>query len=211
MKLFFAITITVFLLLSCNDKPAKKSETIIIPPPATSVTKRTKNPYVTLDQSPMDISYLPSNYPMLRMKQQDSMPLIARVIYSRPHKKGRKIFGDEAECVCKYGIPWRLGANEATEIEFFQDVKLMNTPVKKGRYIMYCIPYAEKWIIKLNTRIFSWGLHIDPSDNTATIEIPVQHQSPPVEDFTILFEELKNNKSMILVWDSVKVVVPIQL
>ena len=41
-------------------------------------------------------------------------PLAARVVYSRPKKEGRTIFGGLVE----YGQVWRLGANEATEIEF---------------------------------------------------------------------------------------------
>jgi hypothetical protein len=46
---------------------------------------------------------------------------VARLIYSRPTKNGRVIFGDLLE----YGKVWRLGANEATEIEFFNMLKSM--------------------------------------------------------------------------------------
>ena len=53
-----------------------------------------------------------------------------RVTYARPQKKGRKIFGE----LLKYGERWRLGANETTEITFFNDVTINGTKVRKGKY-----------------------------------------------------------------------------
>jgi len=80
----------------------------------------------------MDMSYYPNGYPVLKIQDKITEPLIARVIYSRPQKNGRVIFGELLE----YGKVWRLGANEATEIEFFKDVKNNNKKKKKGRYTM---------------------------------------------------------------------------
>src|SRR4051812_19722113 len=93
-----------------------------------------------LDKSPMDMSYYPSGYPLLKIQDKITEPLISRIIYSRPQKNGRVIFGELIE----YGKVWRLGANEATEIEFYQNVKINNTKIKKGRYTLYAIPYADK-------------------------------------------------------------------
>src|SRR5215203_4768715 len=81
-----------------------------------SVPKDMTNPYAPVDVSPMDLSYLPADYPKMSAKK---MP-VARVMYSRPHKQGRKIFGS----LLKFEEAWRLGANEATEIEFFQPVRI---------------------------------------------------------------------------------------
>src|SRR6188768_1347381 len=99
-----------------------------------------------VDKSPMDMSYYPNGYPVLKIQDKATEPLVARVIFSRPAKNGRTIFGELLE----YGKVWRLGANEATEIEFFQNVKIGTTKIKKGRYTMYCIPFAEKWTIIIN-------------------------------------------------------------
>src|SRR4051812_32147749 len=85
-----------------------------------------------LDKSPMDESYCPDNYPLLKIQDKLTDPLLARVIYSRPQKNGRIIFGGLIE----YGKVWRLGANEATEIEFFQNVKMGDAKIKKGRYTL---------------------------------------------------------------------------
>src|SRR5689334_17635528 len=79
---------------------------------------QTKLPPV--DKSPMDMSYYPNGYPVLKIQDKLTEPLVARVIFSRPQKNGRPIFGELLE----YGQVWRLGANEATEIEFFTPVKI---------------------------------------------------------------------------------------
>jgi len=47
-----------------------------------------------LDKSPMDMCYYPVNYPILKMQHKTDAPLIARVIYGRPQKNDRSIFGD---------------------------------------------------------------------------------------------------------------------
>ena len=46
---------------------------------------------VELDASPMDLSYYPANYPVLKVKEKAKDPLLSRVFYGRPAKNGRKI------------------------------------------------------------------------------------------------------------------------
>ena len=69
----------------------------------------------SLDKSPMDVSYYPAGYALLKIQDKVMEPLAIRLIYSRPQLNGRKVFGELQE----YGQVWRIGANEATEIEFF--------------------------------------------------------------------------------------------
>ena len=116
-----------------------------------SFSQSTKLPEV--DKSPMDVSYYPNNYPILKIQNKAAEPLAARILYSRPQKQGRKVFGELVE----YGKVWRLGANEATEIEFFRDVNIAGNIITKGRYIIYCIPHEDKWTIKLNSNLYGKG------------------------------------------------------
>ncbi len=46
-----------------------------------------------LDKSPMDMSYYPAGYPVQKIQNKITEPLALRVIYSRPQKAGREIFG----------------------------------------------------------------------------------------------------------------------
>ncbi|MGG9964354.1 DUF2911 domain-containing protein [Ferruginibacter sp. SUN106] len=169
------------------------------------------NPYAAVDKSPMDISYYPVNYPMQLMSGNDSAALVARVIYSRPQKNGRTIFGNESppKYVQQYGTYWRLGANEATEIEFFKPVTINDKKIAKGRYIIYCIPYADKWIIVFNSNLFSWGLHTDTTKDIAHVEIPAEKTDRPIEYFTMVFQQSPTGANLIMTWDNVKAVLPI--
>src|SRR5215813_1619409 len=100
-----------------------------------------------LDKSPLDISYSPSNYPILKMNGKVKDAPNVRVIYSRPQKLGREIFG----IIVTYDQVWRLGANEATEIEFFKNVKINGRTIAKGRYTLYAICTDSVWTIILNS------------------------------------------------------------
>lgn len=160
------------------------------------------------DKSPMDESYCPTNYPLLKIQDKLTDPLIARVIYSRPQKSGRVIFGDLIE----YGKVWRLGANEATEIEFFQNVKIGNAKIKKGRYSLYAIPDTGKWTIIVNKETHTWGsFRYDVKKDAARIDVPVQKTTELSEAFTILFDKSDKSYDLKFSWDDVKVTVPVSI
>lgn len=197
-----------FILLSaCSEKkPANTQTQSKISQPLKSPSQERTRSIANLDKSPMDIIYYPPDYPVLKMSGKTSAAPVARVIYSRPFKDGRIIFGD----VVKYGAYWRLGANEATEIEFFTDVIIAGKKVKKGRYIIYCIPFIDKWTIKLNNDLFTWGLKIHSSGDLYSFDIPVVKLDNDVEAFTMEFQSAENGAQLVMAWDSVKTVLPIK-
>ncbi len=197
-----------FTLLSCNYDKKNDQEIKLFVKDSLS-HEGSGNPYVTPDQSPLDLSYYPTDYPVTKMNGSDSEVLLARVIYSRPQKKGREIFGNSEKNLRQFGKEWRLGANEATEIEFFEPVKIAGKKIEKGRYIIYCIPYAEKWTMILNSNLFTWGLHMDKSRDIFSTDIPTVPQSPPIEDFTMIFTSAKYGADLIITWDNVKAILPI--
>jgi hypothetical protein len=169
-----------------------------------NITAQTKLPPV--DKSPMDMSYYPNGYPVLKIQDKATEPLMARVIYSRPQKNGRVIFGDLLE----YGKVWRLGANEATEIEFYQNVKINNVKIKKGRYTLYCIPYTDKWTFIVNKETDTWGsFKYDAKKDIVRIDAPVQKQTEMTEEFVMAFEKAATGANLIVAWEDVKVNLPI--
>jgi hypothetical protein len=107
-----------------NDIPTKTDATVKVLPPVSNYT----NP----DRSPMDMVYFPTDYPLLKMTGKTTTLPLMRIIYSRPQKQGRQIFGG----LVQYDVPWRLGANESTEIEFFSPATVAGKTVKPGRYIL---------------------------------------------------------------------------
>jgi len=131
---------------------------------------------------------------------------VARVIYSRPHLGGRTLFGG----VLKYGETWRLGANEATEIQFYKDVKIQNRRIPAGRYTLYCVLAEDKWTIAINSAIDTWGLKQDSTRDVARFEIPVTTGNIKLEYFTIVFEKSDKGAELVFGWDDVIARLPIE-
>jgi hypothetical protein len=161
-----------------------------------------------LDKSPMDMSYFPNNYPVLKIQDKATEPLLARVIYSRPQKNGRIIFGDLVE----YGKVWRMGANEATEIEFYKNVKIDGKKIAKGRYTLYAIPSQDNWTIILNKDVDTWGaFKYDAQKDVIRTTVPIEKTNDVVEALSMAFEKTDYGCSLIIVWDNVKARLPISI
>lgn len=171
---------------------------------STTVKAQFKVP--ALDKSPMDMSYFPANFPILKIQNKANDPLLARVLYSRPQKNGRSVFGDLIE----YGKVWRLGANECTEIELYKDAKIDNTRLKKGRYSMYAIPFQDKWTLIFNRETDIWGaFQYDDKKDVLRTELKLEKQQDAIEAFTLLFDKTDSGANMIMAWDNVKATLPI--
>ncbi len=207
MRSFIAFAI-ISCLLSCQGKTPGDHKTVIVPQKDKLDTKKdTPNPYVDKDVSVMDMAYFPPDYPSLKMHHLIATAPFVRVIYSRPIKLGRKIFGE----LLPYGKPWRLGANEASEIEFFKSASIQDKKVSAGRYIIYCIPEPTKWTIILNSDLFTWGKEIDSSKDLFRFEVPVTKPSATCEYFTMLFrDEGENHTGLLMAWDDVLATLPIK-
>ncbi len=159
-----------------------------------------------LDKSPMDMSYYPANYPVLKIQDKITEPLVARVIYSRPQKSGRVIFGG----LVKYGEVWRVGANEATEIEFFKHVRIAGNKIPRGRYTLYAIVNETSWTLIINKETNTWGsFKYDAKKDLLRVESPVQKTDPVVDSFSMLFEKTTTGCSLFIAWDNIRVSMPV--
>ena len=201
------MTLLLLLLLSCGSENGKepaavvseKKDTLpaVTPEPAGTI-------YPPVDISPMDMCYYPADYPKPKMAKATDSPPRARVIYSRPHLQGRRLFPD----ILQYDEPWRLGANEATELELFSEASILGKKVPAGRYVLYCIPRVEKWTIILNTNRDTWGLQPDPSKDLAQFEVPVKQSTRNLEYFSMVFEKTGDGAELMMAWDNLEVRLP---
>ncbi|WP_103071150.1 DUF2911 domain-containing protein [Aquimarina sediminis] len=154
--------------------------------------------FAGLQKSPTDISYA--------KKDRSSKPDI-KVVYSRPQKKERKIFGSLAA----YNKVWRTGADEATEIRFSKDVKMGDQTVKAGTYSLFTIPGEKEWTIIINSDLDSWGAYsYDKSKDIARINVPVS-SGEELEVFSIAFKKVDTGYHMVMGWDTTRVEVPFML
>ncbi len=213
MKISAFFFLSALLLFSCNNKQSRtvdattesKSDSAAKVKSENPVATGAANSYSPVDVSPMDMSYYPVDYPKLKMTKAITTSPLARVVYSRPHLQGRKLFHE----VLKYGEPWRLGANEATELELFTDATIQDKKIKAGRYILYCIPQQDKWTIVLNSNIDSWGLQPDMSKDIARFIVPVTQTGNSLEFFTMIFQKSNVGAELLMAWDNVEAKLPI--
>ena len=152
--------------------------------------------------------YYPSNYPVLKIQDKASDPLVARLIYSRPKKEGRTVFGG----LVTYGKVWRLGANEATELEFYKPVTIGGKKVTPGRYTLYAVVNEKSWTFILNKETDTWGaFKYDTAKDVARVDVPIENVTDPVETLSMTFAKSNNSFNLVVAWEKVKVMLPISL
>lgn len=171
-------------------------------------TQNNGSKFPALDKSPMDMAYYPANYPVLKIQEKATEPIIARVIYSRPQKNNRSVYGELVE----FNQVWRLGANEATEVEFYRDVKIAGKKIPKGKYTLYAMVKPEEWTMILNKETDTWGaFKYDEKKDVARVTVPVQKVNEAIDAFTIFFDKASNGINLNIAWDAVQVSLPIAL
>ncbi|MES2417759.1 MAG: DUF2911 domain-containing protein [Bacteroidota bacterium] len=161
--------------------------------------------FPALDASPLDVAYYPVNAAKVK-KDDASMPII-KVLYSRPSRKGREIFG----VLEQFGKVWRLGANESTEIYFNKAVTIGDKKIKQGSYSLFAIPNKDNWTIILNKQTDRWGAFTyDETKDIVRTNVPVVKLNKAIESFCITFTDLADGANLVMAWDTTQVVLPIR-
>ena len=165
-----------------------------------------------MDKSPMDMAYYPQRAAFRAFADTDEEKMAAqpvvRVIYSRPQKNGRDVFGE----LLKYGEMWRIGANESTEIMFMSNVRIGDQVVPAGRYSLHAMINEGEWTVHVSTDLDAWGSYAFKPDmsSVASITVPTEKTESTVEALSIVFESADDGAHMIVAWDDTMVRVPIQ-
>jgi hypothetical protein len=148
----------------------------------------------SLDVSPLDLA-------VFRPDGQTAKP-VARIIYSRPQKNGRDIFGG----IVPYGKLWRTGANQSTELNLYKDIIIEGKPLKAGNYTIYSIPGEREWTIIFNSNLYTWGaFDYDSSKNILEFKVSVKLVTNSREAFGIAFSGKDGKGSLVLAWDTTEI------
>jgi hypothetical protein len=158
-----------------------------------------------LDKSPLDVAYYPDNFPHDR---KDGQKALVKVVYSRPGKNDRELFGK----LVPYGKVWRTGANENTEITFYQDATVAGKKIKKGTYSLFTIPEKDSWTVVFNSDTDHWGAYTyNEKNDVLRVTAQPQASGQEVENFTIQFSGNDGqNADMTLAWGNTMVKVPMK-
>ena len=125
------------------------------------------------------------------------------VVYSRPNKNKREIFGG----LVPWDKVWRTGANATTKVKFSDAVTLGDKEVAAGEYALFTIPKQNEWTVILSKHM---ELPYKPDQDVARVTVKPMKLTEEMETFTIGFNDLRSdNATMFLAWDHT--VVPIKL
>ena len=166
--------------------------------------------FPSLDKSPMDMAYYPADYAHDRKFAPAKIgtdKAMVRITYSRPAKNDREVFGK----LVPYGKVWRIGANEAPEIKFYQDVTMGGKKIPAGTYALLTIPNENEWTIILSSDVDQWGAYsYNEGMDVARFTVPTQKTEKTLDNFAIQFAK-KDAKTadMFMGWDNTMVAVPI--
>lgn len=157
-----------------------------------SVSQQAVNP----PQSPMAVA---------TMRYHD---VYVKVVYSRPLKRGRQIFGS----LVPYGAVWQLGANEATEITLTRDLIVNGFNLNAGTYSMFAIPEPDHWTVIFNADLGMWGSYnYNPAMDVTRVVVPVKDIPDAVyEPFTMKFDQHNDKADLLILWDRTSVRIPFE-
>lgn len=149
-----------------------------------------------LDKSPLDAASYPNDY-------KDAAKTV-KVIYSRPQLKGRSL-----NELAPNGKVWRTGANEATEITFYKDVKLGDSKIKAGTYTLFTIPEKDSYTVIISKDLNVWGAYnYKEANDVARLKVPVTEGTDSLEAFSMVFTKSDTGVILNLGWDKVRVAIP---
>ena len=162
-----------------------------------------------LDKSPVDIAYFPDDFAHDRIFDKEKMgdrEAVIRILYNRPLKKGREIFGK----LVPYGKVWRTGANESVEIKLYKDVNFAGKKLKAGVYSLFTIPTEKEWTVIFNKDLDYWGAYNYKKENDALrVKASSRKTSETIEAFSMDMQDQDKNKGILyLGWDDTIVELP---
>jgi Protein of unknown function (DUF2911) len=158
------------------------------------------------------VYYTKSFSPEDQVKFEDG-DLKITIVYNRPSKKGRVIFGE----LVPYDKVWRTGANEATTFETNKDLTFGDKPLKAGKYSLWTIPGEQTWTILFNSESGQWGVGFNgeanrnPAKDVISVDAPSVTIDKEVEQFTIEVGKMGEDHELTFIWDKTVVALPFSI
>lgn len=121
--------------------------------------------------------------------------------------KGRKICGE----MIKYGEEWRLGANEATMVTFYQPVSIGGTAINQGTYSVSVLPTANAWTFNFSSELGIWGsANRDKSKTLASATVPTTYVRESRGSLSFTFQAVDDQiVNWVIEWENTSAILPI--
>ena len=116
--------------------------------------------------------------------------------YGRPSLKGRDMLSQATT-----GTVWRLGMNEATEIETAANLKSGSSMVKAGKYTLWAKKTGnDSWVLAFHPKTGVWGSPALKEGFIAEFPLKVEKASDSAEQLTITLAENKGKGWIKIHW-----------
>jgi Protein of unknown function (DUF2911) len=132
--------------------------------------------------------------------------------YGRPYTvkpgttEARKIWGG----LVPYGEPWRLGADEATQLVTQKPLEIQGKTIPAGAYTLYMIP-QEKGTSQLafSTQLGGWGIPVDQSHDLVRVDLDKTPLDKTADQFTMAVGKGSSGGGEIkMMWEDTQFSVP---
>ena len=117
--------------------------------------------------------------------------------YSRPHIRGRIIFGQ----LVPYGQVWRTGADAATQLETSAPIVIGGARIPAGRYSLWTVPRLQGAELIVNAQTGQWGTQYDSTKDVVHVPLTASDLKTPVDPFTVRFETRGAGVVLRLEWE----------
>lgn len=109
-------------------------------------------------------------------------PASIKINYGQPHLRGRTL---HTGGLVPLDSVWRLGANEATELETTLDLTIGGQAVPKGKYSLFALPTASGWKLIVNKNTGQWGTSYAPEHDLVRVDLRKRTLTQPIESFSM--------------------------
>jgi hypothetical protein len=132
--------------------------------------------------------------------------------YGRPYTvkpgttEARKIWGG----LVPYGEPWRLGADEATQLVTQKPLEIQGKTIPAGAYTLYMIP-QEKGTSQLafSTQLGGWGIPVDQAHDLVRVDLEKTSLDKTADQFTMAISKGSSGGGEIkMMWEDTQFSVP---
>ena len=121
-----------------------------------------------------------------------------RVNYGRPERSGRDLLS-----LASVGTVWRVGANQATEIETSGHLLVAETQLKAGRYSLWVKKTGEEnWVLAFHPTTDVWGAPALQDGYAAELPLSFEEVAESAELLTIRLSEKAGQAEINIHWGS---------
>ena len=123
--------------------------------------------------------------------------------YGRPYMKGRT----DAQ-VMPPGMPWRVGADEATTLVTDKTLTFGSLAVPPGTYNIFAQPGATEWQLIVSKRQKGWGIPYPAGQDFGRAPMKAGKTAKPVEQLTISVDDTPTGGTLRFEWGSTSASIP---